>query len=111
MSTVSFNATTPSGRAILHLLDKSALADVTDGIELKTSPFDGRVLVMHPQWEDVCSDGEGALVAFLESLNGQGHVDLRLLIDALDDRSQRACAEALLIATGFRGATIVQVPA
>lgn len=110
MSTVSFNATTPSGRAILHLLEKSALADA-DGIDLETLPFDGRTLYLYPEFEDHPSDGEAAIVTFLESLNGQGSVDLRLLIDSLDERNQRVCAEALLIATGFRGATIMSVPA
>lgn len=109
MATIHFNATTPAGRGILHLLSKTALADVQEGIELKELAGGGRSLVVHPQREDMLSDGEKSLLLAVESLAGQARVVLLWLLADVDDRSKRAIAEAVLIAGGFRGLTYVEV--
>ena len=108
--TVAFNATTPHGRAILHVLEKSALAQTLGqdtGIALRQDG-DARYLHVDPTFAAWCSDGEAQLLLFVESLNGQSPVVLRFALD-VDDASQRAMAEALFIAAGIEATTIVQV--
>lgn len=113
--TVSFNATTPHGRAILHVLEKSALARTLvdhggHGIELRRGDRGDCTLVVHPSFAAWCSDGESQLLLFIESLNGQSPVVLRYALD-VDQPSQRAMAEAMFIAAGIEATTIVGVPA
>lgn len=108
---VHFNVNDRDGRAIMHVLEKSALADVQHGFELREYPDGGRTLIVHPSFSASPSDGEGSLLVAIESLAGQGNVNLHWLLDCIDERSKRAVAEAVFIASGFRGATYVQVPA
>lgn len=106
---VHYNAKDYAGRAIEHLLEKSALADIQHGLEVRSHTDGGRTLIVHPSFDSWASDGERTLMVAVESLAGAGFVNLRWLLDGLDERSKRAFAEAVLIAGGFRGATYLQV--
>lgn len=106
---VPYNATTPEGRAITHLLEKSALARVIEGIEVKELSGGGRTLVVHPQFAAVASNGELSLLLAVESIAGLSNVNLSWLLADIDEGSKRAVAEAVLIAGGFRGLTYVEV--
>lgn len=108
---VSYNATTPNGRAITHLLEKSALADITEGIEVKEHSVGGRTLIVHPQFSARCSQGEAVLLLLVESFAGQSPVVLGFVLEDIDQRSQRAFAEAVVIASGMRGSLTIGVPA
>lgn len=108
---VPYNATTPNGRAITHILTKSALADVDDGIEVKEHPNGGRSLIVHPQFAAWCSQGEGTLLLIVESFAGRSPVVLGFALEDIDQRSQRAVVEAVLIASGLHGTVAVEVPA
>lgn len=107
---VHYNVKDPAGRAITHLLEKSALADMQSGIERRELPNGGRTLILHPSFESWASDGEASLMVAVESLAGDGFVNLRWLLEGIDERSRRAVGEAVLIAGGFRGATMVTIP-
>lgn len=114
MTVLSYNAGTPAGRAITHLLEKSALADVVDGMEVRTvgDPAQGgRSLVIHPQFEAWCSAGEGALMSLVHAFATDESVRIRSALEDVDQRSQRAIAEAVMIASNLPGFTLVQVPA
>lgn len=110
MTEVSFNVHTPNGRAITHLLEKSALSRVAEGLDLAELTGGGRTLSIHPTLEAYCSDGEASLLVVVESLAGTGQrVDLAMVVDQIDDNDSRALGEAILIASGFRGATVLAV--
>ena len=107
---VNFNVKDAAGRAIMHVLEKSALADVADGeLVLHEYGGGGRTLVVHPRLSERPSDGEASLLVAIESLAGDGFVNIRWMLAGLDDRSKRAIAEAVFIAGGFRGLTSVAV--
>lgn len=108
-SLIHYNVRNNDGRAIQHLLEKSALADITDGMEIREHSGGGRTLIVHPQLASRVSDGEGSLFVILESIAGQGQVNLLWALEQIDERSRRAVAEAVFIAGGFRGATVVEV--
>jgi hypothetical protein len=107
---VPYNATTPNGRAITHILTKSALADVGDGLEVKEHTGGGRSLIVRPPLADHPSAGEATLLLIVESFAGQSPVVLGFALEDIDQRSQRAVAEAVLIASGLRGAVAIEVP-
>lgn len=106
---VHFNVKDNAGRAIMHVLEKSALADIGDGLELRQYPDGGRTLIVHPQLSVHVSKGEASLLLAAESLAGLSNVNLLWLLADLDERSKRAIAEAVFIAGGFRGLTMVSV--
>jgi hypothetical protein len=106
---VHFNVKDNAGRAIIHLRAKSALADIDEGLETREYPGGGRTLIVHPQLSVHISEGEAALLLAAESLAGASNVNLFWLLDGLDDRSKRAIAEAVFIAAGFSGFTMVAV--
>jgi hypothetical protein len=106
---VHYNVKDNAGRAIEHVLNKSALAEIGDGLELRKYPDGGRTLIVHPQLSARVSDGEASLLLAVESLAGQGNVNLLWLLNGLDERSKRAIAEGVFIAGGFRGLTMVSV--
>lgn len=106
---IHFNTTTPVGRAIVHLLEKSALADIRDGMELKRQPDGACTLIVHPSLGGHCSKGEESLMCAVESLATSQKVCLSWVLDDIDARSGRALGEAILIAAGVSATTIVGV--
>lgn len=104
---IGFNLTTPAGRAVQHLLDRSALAadrlgdHSLSGWDLVIHEDQGRSLVVHPAYAAWCSDGQAALLLLIESLLGRTPVVLAWVLDALDDEQQRLVMEAVAIASGF----------
>jgi hypothetical protein len=111
---ISYNVTTPAGRAIQHLLEKSPLADIhadpNGGLEIRDYGDGGRTMIVHPQLSARVSSGEASLLLAVESFAGQSPVKLWWVLQDLDERSKRAFVEAVFIAAGFRGATTVLVP-
>ena len=107
---VHFNVRDNAGRAIMHVLEKSALAtEVGDGLELREHSGGGRTLIVHPSLSAHVSKGTASLLLTVESLAGQGNVNLLWMLADIDEPSKRAIAEAVFIAGGFRGLTMVAV--
>lgn len=105
---IGYNVSTPTGRAIGHILTRSALADRKDaGWEVKEQGNGGRILVIHPVLANWSSDGEGALVALLDSLSGRPGLNLAWLFDALDEPNRRVAVEAIWMAAGFELVALV----
>ena len=95
---VHFNVRDYAGRAIEHILAKSALADITEGLELREHLGGGRTLIVHPQLAEHVSQGEASLLLTIESLAGEQAVNLRLLLAGIDERCRRAITAAVSIA-------------
>lgn len=108
---IQFNTNDPAGRAIEHLLEKSALADVSEHLRVEEHAGGGRTVIVDPQFSAYCSVGEASLLLVAESLNSSQKVCLSWILASLDGRSKRAVAEAILIAAGFSGHTMLAVPA
>lgn len=100
---IGFNLTTPAGRAVQHLLDRSALAhDRGTGWDLVTHEDNGRSLVIFRSYDAQASDGQAALLLFCESLLGRSPVVVGWVLDAIDAEQKRLVMEAVAIAAGFQ---------
>jgi hypothetical protein len=97
---IHYNVRDAAGRAITHVLEKSALAGRA-GLEVRDVGGGGRTLIVHPQLSAVVSEGEASLLLAIESIAGQGNVNIFWLLDGIDEPSRRAIAEAVFIASGF----------
>lgn len=105
---VHFNVRDHAGLAILHLLGKTPMGR-GPGIELRELSGGGRTLIVHPSIESSLSRGERSLLLIIESLAGDQSVNLRWVLDDIDYPSRRVVAEAVMIASGIRGATLTMV--
>jgi hypothetical protein len=105
---IPYNADTPIGQAITHLLRKSALYTMR-GLDVETvDEHGGRQLEFRGHWHP--SDGEATLLLFAESLAGRSGIIMRHALEEVDAASARAMAEAVMIAAGLHGQTMVIVP-
>jgi hypothetical protein len=98
---VHYNVRDYAGRAITHLLERSALAGVVSGLTVTEHSGGGRTLIVHPYFAEHPSQGEAALLLVIESLAGDQSVNLRWVLADVDEPSRRAIAEAVSIAAGL----------
>lgn len=99
---IGFNTTTPPGRAVAHLFDRSALARYRDRgwTELEYAGG-GRQITVDTETADQFSAGEKSLLILAESLAGAGSVNVNWLLSDTDDDQHRVIAETMWIAAGF----------
>lgn len=105
---LGFNTTTPAGRAVQHLLDRSpALRNTREqGWDIAVHDDNGRSLVVHPQFAAWCSDGEAALLLFAESLLDRTAVRIGWILDTVDEDERHVILEAVAVAAGFEVAEV-----
>jgi hypothetical protein len=101
---ISYNITTPQGRAIQHVLDNTVLVQqqIAGGLTVSVGVSGGRTVTSHRAFEDVLSGGEAGLLLLIRSLAGQdGHLNLWFLFDSLDEAHRLVVAQAVWMAAGY----------
>lgn len=102
---VGYNLGDASGRAIAHVLANTCLSQ-SSGLEVD-GKGNHKLLSVNRRFDEVCSDGESALLLFVASLAGLTGVNLHVLLASVDEDHQKVIAEATWLACGYDIALLV----